>query len=255
MVGMAHRLRLAVFLAVLAAVSVLPHGTGHDPAPSGPEAQATTDSAARKGRLATDAVAGALVVIDADTFDVGGERVRLYGVDAPERDQTCLDPLGRSWACGEWVTEQVRLRWGGQPAECEGVTRDRYGRLVARCAVGGEDLGAVLVAEGIAFAYRAYSRDYVAIEDAAREAGAGMWRGRFTAPWDHRTQGRAPQQTAASSQTPGECAIKGNISGSGRLYHVPGGRHYDRTTIDPTQGERWFCTEAEAEAAGWRAAR
>jgi hypothetical protein len=51
------------------------------------------------------------------------------------------------------------------------------------------------------------------------------------------------------------CAIKGNISSGGRIYHVPGQEHYARTRINPANGERWFCSRAEAEAAGWRAAR
>ncbi len=52
------------------------------------------------------------------------------------------------------------------------------------------------------------------------------------------------------------CLIKGNISRSGeRIYHVPGGRWYDATRIDPLRGERWFCSEAEARAAGWRRAK
>ena len=54
-------------------------------------------------------------------------------------------------------------------------------------------------------------------------------------------------------QFTGQCVIKGNISSKGeRIYHVPGGRYYDATVIDTAKGERWFCSEAEAVAAGWR---
>lgn len=63
-------------------------------------------------------------------------------------------------------------------------------------------------------------------------------------------------QSQAPSTDPKGCAIKGNISRAGEhIYHVPGGRNYDRTKIDPDQGERWFCSEQEAQAAGWRPAR
>lgn len=49
------------------------------------------------------------------------------------------------------------------------------------------------------------------------------------------------------------CTIKGNISSSGeRIYHIPGGKWYDRAKVSPEKGERWFFTEAEAVAAGWR---
>jgi hypothetical protein len=59
--------------------------------------------------------------------------------------------------------------------------------------------------------------------------------------------------SSASSQT---CDVKGNVSSSGeRIYHVPGGKYYDRTGIASSRGERWFCSEAEARAAGWRRSR
>ncbi len=58
---------------------------------------------------------------------------------------------------------------------------------------------------------------------------------------------------SADENVPSQCVIKGNINSKGeRIYHVPGGRYYDRTKIDTSKGERWFCTEAEAKAAGWR---
>jgi hypothetical protein len=57
---------------------------------------------------------------------------------------------------------------------------------------------------------------------------------------------------AAATPSPA-CRIKGNISSSGRIYHVPGSRSYESTVIDESKGERWFCSEDEARAAGWRA--
>lgn len=70
-------------------------------------------------------------------------------------------------------------------------------------------------------------------------------------PWDWR-RGQRTASPAPSAHTDG-CAIKGNIGSKGdRIYHVPGGRFYDRTQIDEAKGERWFCNEAEAIAAGWR---
>ncbi len=96
-------------------------------------------------------------------------------------------------------------------------------------------------------------------------AGAGISRGTFEAPWDWREAQRQGQpQTEPQNQpkapTPGGngnaislCLIKGNISSKGeRIYHVPGGLYYNATVIDTSKGERWFCTEAEAVAAGWR---
>ncbi len=81
----------------------------------------------------------------------------------------------------------------------------------------------------------------------------GLWRGEFLPPWEWRKRQRA---SAAPSRPPAGCAIKGNIARDDgeRIYHVPGQRYYGRTRINPEQGERWFCSEAEARAVGWRRA-
>lgn len=197
---------------------------------------------------------GTLRVIDADTFDVGETRVRLHGVDAPERDQTCLDAQGEEWACGAWAIEQARARWEGRTASCERLDTDRYGREVARCEVNGRDIGAALVSGGMALAYRDYSTDYVVQEASAQGARAGLWRGEFQRPQDYR-RGEPRVTDVVLVDSGGDCRIKGNVSDAGRIYHLPGSRHYDRTEIDEERGERWFCSEAEAREAGWRAAR
>ena len=111
-----------------------------------------------------------------------------------------------------------------------------------------------MVSQGFALAYRKYSTAYVGQERAAKAARRGLWRGEFVAPWDWR-RGKRLAAAAPVART-GECRIKGNISRSGkRIYHVPGARYYDRTRIDTSKGERWFCSEAEARVAGWRRAK
>lgn len=200
-------------------------------------------------------VRGHARVIDGDTLEVAGTTVRLFGIDALERGQSC-DTAGRSWPCGIWAGQQLARLIGGQPVTCTGRDTDRYGRLVARCTGPGGDLGAAMVEQGAALAYRRYALDYVAQEERARSAQRGLW-GREGAqtqdPAAFRATGR---RDADSAQTaPAGCAIKGNISASGRIYHRPGQRDYDRTRIDPARGERWFCSEAEARAAGWRPAQ
>ena len=110
-----------------------------------------------------------------------------------------------------------------------------------------------MVSQGWAVAYRKYSRDYLSQESAAKSGRRGVWKGEFVMPsrW-HRGE---RLQTAARSDS-GACQIKGNISRSGkRIYHVPGGQWYERTRIDTSKGERWFCSDAEARAAGWRRAK
>ena len=106
------------------------------------------------------------------------------------------------------------------------------------------------VMEGLALAYRRYSRDYVEAEKEARKRNVGMWQGEFVKPWDWRKGQRLATNKPAKS---GNCLTKGNISGSGKIYHIPGSKWYDKTKINKGKGERWFCSEAEARAAGWRA--
>ena len=202
------------------------------------------------------ALSGLARVVDGDTLHVDRVRVRLHGIDAPESAQRCRTS-GRLWPCGREATRALARRIGGRPVACEERDRDRYGRVVAVCTVAGLDLNRWMVAEGWAFAYRRYSRDYVAAESRARAARQGIWRGEAVAPWDWRRGKRLSGSGApAARRDGGRCRIKGNIGRNGnRVYHVPGGQYYDRTRIDTSRGERWFCSESAARAAGWRRSR
>ncbi|NCT12299.1 MAG: thermonuclease family protein [Rhodobacterales bacterium] len=196
-------------------------------------------------------IAGPVAVIDGDTLDVGGTRVRLYGIDAVELSQSCTTEQGVVWACGLWVRDVLRARYQGAAVVCERIDTDRYGRAVARCVHDGQDIGAALVADGLAEAYRRYSMDYDLIEKQAYVAGRGLWSGQVQSPESY----RAARVAASPPPADPECAIKGNISAGGRIYHMPQDRDYARTRIDTGAGERWFCSEAAARAAGWRRAR
>ena len=137
----------------------------------------------------------------------------------------------------------------GATLRCTPRDTDEYGRSVSVCKNGNTDINAEMVRAGLALAYRRYSNDYVDEETEAKSARRGLWAGEFTPPWDWRRESRAE-----TTQKSG-CVIKGNINQSGeRIYHLPGSDAYDRTKIDPRSGERWFCSEAEARAAGWRPA-
>lgn len=192
---------------------------------------------------------GVVHVVDGDSLEVGGVRVRLFGIDAPELDQTCRRD-GRVWQCGRWSKDQVRARYEGRRARCKTIDTDRYGRKVARCFVEGQDMAEEIVRAGLATAYLRYSRDYLDAEKAAVIERAGIFGSDFEPPESYRATARQPEAPPA-----GKCVIKGNISKSGRIYHLPGQENYDKTRISPSKGERWFCTEAEARAAGWRRAR
>src|SRR5512132_3071722 len=134
-------------------------------------------------------VAGPATIVDGDTIVVAGERVRLQGIDAPETHQTCT-AYGQEWSCGrtaaEWLKEYLR----GRQVDCVGHARDRYGRLLAVCYAGGENINDRLVREGWALDYRKYSTDYLAAEAEAKRQGAGVWRGEFVPPWQWRSERR-----------------------------------------------------------------
>ncbi|MDT8328358.1 MAG: thermonuclease family protein [Roseovarius sp.] len=200
-------------------------------------------------------ISGKISVIDGDTFDVGRTRVRLHGIDTPELGQICTTPDGVAWDCGTWVANLVRARVEGRQARCREVAQDQYGRSVARCDVDGQDLGRALVQEGLALAYRKYSMAYDLDEKGAAIAQRGLHGHVMTRPADHRRNLRAERAVQNPAPDP-TCAIKGNISGKGqRIYHMPGQRDYERTSIRPEKGERWFCSEIAARAAGWQRAK
>lgn len=133
-------------------------------------------------------------VSDGDTIKVGPVRVRLHGIDAPETDQDCTLG-GKPYRCGIDATNALKALAEGKPVTCAVLTTDRYGRLVARCRVGGLDLSREMVARGWALAYRRYLRSDAADsgliqdESLARAARVGIWRGSFQAPWEWRKGG------------------------------------------------------------------
>jgi endonuclease YncB( thermonuclease family) len=196
-------------------------------------------------------VTGRASVIDGDTIEIQGQRIRLHGIDAPESNQTCRRD-SEVWRCGQQASLALADKIGQQSVRCEEKDRDRYGRIVAKCFVGDQDLSEWLALEGWAVAYIYYSYEYTRAETRAKSNRRGIWAGEFDNPWEWRKRKRRD----AAKDDAGDCRIKGNISRKGeRIYHVPGGRWYGRTRIDTSNGERWFCTEAEAQTAGWRRSR
>ena len=223
-------------------------------------------------------------VTDGDTIHVqlssGPITVRFDSIDAPERDQP--------W--GAEASAALSGRLSGNEVALDVVTQDRYERLVAVVYLGDENINAWMVQQGHAWAYRQYlkDKDYCVWEGIARATRRRLWSLPSVdthAPWEWRAvkRGTADRYTDYSNETvanciasmhgtsraskppksgspspraaplpAGECRIKGNISDSGKIYHIPGDPWYDRTQVDTSKGERWFCTEAEARAAGWR---
>lgn len=138
-------------------------------------------------------VHGTPLVLDGDTIDFDGLRVRLFGVDAPERDQLCEREDGSRYACGQFAREMLVALIANAPVRCTRRDVDPYGRMVGVCSGAEADLSAALVEHGAAMAYRHYSLDYVKNEDTARSFARGIWAGRFEAPWDYRHKGKSGQ--------------------------------------------------------------
>ena len=141
-------------------------------------------------RTAQPEILGTATVIDGDTIEIHGQRIRLHGVDAPESFQECLSSNRTSWRCGQRAALVLAERIANTPIRCRSLDRDRYGRIIAVCFKGGEDLSQWLVANGWAVAFRRFSLDYAADEERARRARRGLWEGSFEMPWDWRARRR-----------------------------------------------------------------
>ncbi len=129
-------------------------------------------------------------VSDGDTIDIGGQRIRLPGIDAPEWNQTCRTAKGQDWECGLAAGKRMRELTRNRTLSCLPEGHDRYGRLLAVCRDGKVDIAEALVADGYATA----TDRYFAAEAEARRARRGIWQGQFDTPaeWRRReAEGRA----------------------------------------------------------------
>jgi endonuclease YncB( thermonuclease family) len=147
--------------------------------------------AAASSPAAPAPIVGVASVIDGDTIEIHGVRIRLHGIDAPESRQLCTRPTGERWRCGQQASLALSDQIGRSTVSCDPRDTDRYGRTVAVCRSRGVDLNGSLVIQGWAVAYRRYSRDYVRAENQARAARRGIWAGQFDMPWEWRAGGRS----------------------------------------------------------------
>jgi micrococcal nuclease len=195
-------------------------------------------------------------VIDGDTIEVvaGGQEhtVRYIGIDTPET----VDPRRPVQCFGKEASARNRGLVEGKVVglEKDVSETDAFGRLLRYVWLDDEMVNALLVREGFALASTyppdvKYSVLFAALQAEARENSRGLW----GADCSTATPAATFVPGACDYSGTGEAVIKGNVSASGeKIYHVPGGAFYDKTLINPATGERYFCTEAEAAAAGWR---
>ena len=127
-----------------------------------------------------------LKIIDGDTIILNSEKIRLYGIDTPEIKQTCTDNYGHTYLCGVKAKLELEKIIGSRKVSCIKKTKDRYKRSISICYVDKKDINSLMVKRGWALAYRKYSKKYVKDEAIAKFNHAGMWSGKFIAPWKWR---------------------------------------------------------------------
>lgn len=201
-------------------------------------------------------------VIDGDTVELeNGEKVRYIGIDTPET----LDPRKPVQCFGKEAAEKNRELVGGKRVRLEKdvTNRDKYNRLLRYVYVPAGESGPEifvnleLLKRGFAHSYTyppdvKHQPEFVEAEREAREAGRGLWK---SCPIPKENVDLSPTGFQSSS-TDSSCKIKGNIGGTGeKIYHLPGCGSYEKTSIDESRGEKWFCGEDDAVSAGWRKAK
>jgi len=126
------------------------------------------------------AAMNAPTISDGDTLQLNGTVFRLYGLDAPEKNQLCAD----GWNGGEEAKKALEALVAGAKVECRAITKDSQGRTVGTCSADGEDIGADLVRQGMAWAHLKYSLQYLPEEMLARWDGVGIHGRKCDKPWD-----------------------------------------------------------------------
>lgn len=192
---------------------------------------------------ASGQIEGRATAISGELLKVDNDLVLLSGIEAPVIGQTCAG--AKSCASAGKVALQKLI--GGKRVTCETSARLADGSSVASCQVNGADIAGQLVRGGHVFAATGLFATYASAEREAKSAKVGVWRNDVLRPEDY----RAKLWADAKSVAPDGCPIKGLIAGDAKTYVLPGAAAYDKAKVRAERGERWFCSEAEAVAAGW----
>lgn len=227
---------------------------------------------------AAPALAANAIVRDGDTIQLGDVTYRLDGVDAPELDQICIDDHADPWSCGLDARDRLTKLINGRAVHCDDLGPDKLfkKRHAAVCTIEGEtaSLNQQLAKQGLAISVEPALKMHLK-EDAAgaRSDNLGLWKGCFVAPQDFRLGKKDGALIGSSCRAdrdkeiravifpedramPPACAIKGKfavrarVTGNVGIYHLQGCRSY----AGLTRPDRWFCSEDDAQAAGFRRA-
>lgn len=198
--------------------------------------------------MAPTVIEGRATALSGDALRIDGKLIRLAGIEAPVIEQRCGNTR-TAWRCGAAAQSSLRDLVRGRLVRCEVNGNDPGGRILATCQAGGRDLASELTAKGLAFADEGLFSRYGAREREAREAKLGVWR---VANAERPKAYRDRRWEMAQKAAPQGCPIKGHVVGNERVYVLPWSPRYERVRVREQRGGRWFCSETEARAAGWR---
>lgn len=205
--------------------------------------------------FASRVVEGRAHAVSGDTIRIGDQLIQLSGIEAPEPGQRCSRPGDGLWRCGDDARRAMARTLASGPARCRVSGSGEAGRVIATCTVKDKDIAEDLVRSGHVFAATGMFAAYASSEQDAQTAKRGIWRGDATRPADYRAKLAERRQRAwdqAKQSAPGGCPIKGQVVSGRKYYVLPGSDDYARIRIRERRGERWFCSEQEASAAGWK---
>ncbi len=231
--------------------------TGTRIAAAAPSAPAKKPAAAAKTKSAPSNVDDPATLtsrraqaLTGDTLKIGSTLVVLDGIEAPEAAQFCDRASGR-WRCGRAARDALARMIRGRSVSCE-ITGELEGGIKSgACATGDTDLAEKLVENGMVFASSSFFlNSYARLERNAQSEKKGLWAGEPERPQEWREK----RWAEAKEKAPDGCPIKGRIRSGARTYVLPWSASYDGVRLSRARGERWFCSESEAQAAGWRRA-
>lgn len=205
---------------------------------------------ARLPGLGTELVEGRATAVSGDVLSVNGRLIRLGGIEAPDRDQKCQRPGNPRWRCGQAAETALARLVRRDVVRCELRGADEVGRRIGTCTVNGQDVSGALVREGHVFSAGGLFAGYGSLENEARAQKSGLWRGEAERPSEY----RAKLWNEAKRAAPDGCPIKGQVASGAKVYVLPWSPEYSKVRVRTTRGERWFCSEQDARAAGWKQA-
>jgi endonuclease YncB( thermonuclease family) len=188
---------------------------------------------------------GRAVAVTGDRLRIAGTLVTLDGIEAPEPAQQCTRKSG-AWRCGAASKDTLAALLRNRRISCDVLDDSTSGKR-ARCYVEGSDVAEELVRRGSVFSSGGFLSRYSGLESDAQDQKVGVWSGEADRPKEFRDK----RWAAAKKSAPDGCPIKGRIRSGARTYVLPWATGYESIKLRTSRGERWFCSEQEAEDAGW----